>query len=327
MKLSKQERIGLMIIIAVVILALGGFLMFKPKVEETIRNKETMETKQKDYDDKKAKADTNSTLRTQIMEAYENGIHTADMFFTEMDGYEVDDMFREFLENREYTKPGEDKPQSQAKVLVEELQISEISAETITPSFTTTVPITYPLKEFATQGGVTLSEKEAAAVLRKATLQSILSEQTIGATTISFAAKAVSNDELIKFADEINNFTRDENGSSVRKAMMTKNISLVYNDVTKKYEDLVEEANKEAESEGKDVFHQVTGLNPSDGSSSNIPTPLPDGDNDGEQKSNVSNFISTWENTLMLYSVERMQNPQSILDAQDDLLRQQGLLN
>lgn len=318
MKLSKQERIGLMIIIAVVILALGGFLMVKPKIEESIRNKETMETKQKEFDEKKAKADTKDSLRQQIMDAYEEGAHTADMFFSEMDGYEVDDMFREFLENRTYTKPGDTEAQDKAKVLIEELKISELGTETLTPSFTTIEPISYPLKQFATQGGVTLSEEEEARQLRRAVLAIVLGEeQTIGARTIEFTAKAISNDELIKFADEINNFVRDENGDSVRKAMMSQGITLTYNDVAKKYEDMVKEIEEKAEAEGKTAFEQNTGLSAGDDPSTNIPTPLPDGDSKDE--GDVSDYICKWENTLTLYSVERMQNPKSILDAQDGI--------
>ncbi len=318
MKLSKQERIGLMIIIAVVILALGGFLMVKPKIEESIRNKETMETKQKEFDEKKAKADTKDSLRQQIMDAYEEGAHTADMFFSEMDGYEVDDMFREFLENRTYTKPGDTKAQDKAKVLIEQLEISELGTETLTPSFTTIKPISYPLKQFATQGGVTLSEEEEARQLRRAVLAAVLGEeQTIGATTIEFTAKAISNDELIKFADEINNFVRDENGDSVRKAMMSQGITLTYNDVTKKYEDMIDEIEEKAEAEGKTAFEQNTGLSAGNDSGTNIPTPLPDGDS--KDKGDVSDYICKWENTLTLYSVERMQNPKSILDAQDGI--------
>lgn len=252
MKLSKQERIGLMIIIAVVILALGAFLMVKPKIEEMNRNKETMETKQKEYDEKKKKADTKGPLRDQIIAAYEEGAHTADMFFSEMDGYEVDDMSREFLEKRTYTKPNDSTPQEKAKILIEELDISELSTETLSPSFTSIQPISYPLKQFATQGGVTLSDKELAEQIRKATLAAVLGgDQTIGATSVSFTAKSLSNDELIKFADEINNFVRNENGNVIRKAMKTQGIKLSYNDVTRKYDDMIDKLLEEAQARAR----------------------------------------------------------------------------
>lgn len=324
MKLSKQERIGLMIIIAVVILALGAFLMVKPKIEEMNRNKETMETKQKDYDEKKAKADTKDDLRKQIEAAYEKGEDTADMFFSEMDGYEVDDMFREFLENREYTKPGANKPEDKANILVEELQISTLSTDTLSPSFLEIRPISYPLKQFATQGGVTLSKEEQAEQLRKAALQAALGgDQTIGATTISFTAKSLSNDDLIKFADEINNFVREENGNVVRKAMKTQNIELTYNDITRKYDEMVEDILEEAEANGKAAFeHDFPGAlsGGSSSSGSNVMTPNPDAaGNNNNNKGDVSDYLCSWENTLTLYSVERMQNPKPILDEQDGI--------
>ncbi|MBD5111988.1 MAG: hypothetical protein HDT42_05555 [Ruminococcaceae bacterium] len=323
MKLSKQERIGLMIIIAVVIIALGGFLMFKPKLEEMNRNKETMETKQKEFDEKKAKADTKADLRKQIEEAYEKGEDTADMFFSEMDGYEVDDMFREFLENRKYTKDA-NKPEEQSKILIEELKIGNLDTDTLSPSFTSLSPISYPLKQFATQGGVTLSKEEQAEQLRKAALQAALGgDQTIGATTISFTAKSLSNDELIKFADEINNFVREENGNVVRKAMKTQNIELTYNDITRKYDEMVEDILKEAEANGKAAFERdfPGALSGSSSSGSNVLTPNPDAaGNNNNNKGDVSDYLCSWENTLTLYSVERMQNPKPILDEQDGIV-------
>lgn len=321
MKLSKQERIGLMIIMAVVIISLGGFLMFKPKLEEMNRNKQTVETKQKDYDEKKAKADTKDPLRKQIEAAYEKGEDTADMFFSEMDGYEVDDMFREFLKNRKYVK--DNKAQEQAKIMIEELKIGDLDTETLSPSFLQIRPITYPLKQFATQGGVTLSKEEQAEQLRKAALQAALGgDQTIGATAISFTAKSLSNDELIKFADEINNFVREENGNKVRKAMKTQSIELTYNDVTKEYDKMVEDILKKAEDDGKKAFERdfPGSLSGNGSGSSNILTPNPDAaNNNNNNKEDVSDHLCSWENTLVLYSVERMQNPKPILDAQDGI--------
>lgn len=326
MKLSKQERIGLMIIMAVVIIALGGFLMFKPKLEEMNRNKQTMETKQKEFDEKKAKADTKGPLRTQIEAAYEQGANTADMFFSEMDGYQVDDMFREFLEKRKYTKPDANKPEEQAVVLVEELKIGELDTETLSPLFTSPRPITYPLKQFATQGGVTLSEKEQAEQLRKAALQVALGgDQTIGATPITFTAKSLSNDELIKFADEINNFVREENGKAIRKAMKSQSIELKYGEVTRTYTEMAEEILKEAEAAGKTAFENDfhVSLSGNNVTGSNLLTPNPDNANNNNNKIDISDYVCSWENTLVLYSVERMQNPKPILDAQDGIFTEE----
>lgn len=328
MKLSKQERIGLMIIMAVVIIALGGFLMFKPKLEEMNRNKQTMENKQKEYDEKKAKANTKKDLRAQIEAAYEKGEDTADMFFAEMDGYEVDDMFREFLENRKYVKanakPGPDgeKPKERSDILIEALSIGELTTETLTPLFTSARPINYPLKQFATQGGVTLSEKEQAEQLRKAALQATLgADQTIGAMSVSFIAKSLSNDDLIQFADEINHFIREENGNKVRKAMKTQSITLKYSEVTRTYTEMAEKILKEAEAEGKAAFERDFNVTLSGNSAgSNILTPSPDGSgNNNSNKIDIGDYVCSWENTLTLYSVERMQNPKPILDEQDGI--------
>lgn len=319
MKLSKQERIGLMIIIAVVILALGGFLMVKPKIEELNLNKEAMLAKQTEFQQASDKAATKDPLREQIMDAYHEGAQKADMFFTEMKPYEADEMFREFLENRSYTKPGENKPEDKANVVVEFLGVTEPGISTLSTTFEKKENITYPLKEYATQGGVTLSESEQAALGRRSMLQSILGGgQTIGSTTISYTAKAISQDDFIKFADEINNFEREEHGTKVRKAMSVSNISLEYPEISKKYEKMIEDLEKEATAAGEAELRKNTGVTPSSGSTTggNVPTPA---GSSQQEASALSDFLFEWGQTLTLYTVERMQDPTPILNAQDGI--------
>lgn len=318
MKLSKQERIGLMIIVAVVILALGAFLMVKPKIEETIRNMEAMEAAKKDFEEKKAKADTKGPLREQIMVAYEEGVENADMFFEEMKPYEVDNMFREFLEKRKYTKPGKTSPEDKAKILVEDLKVSEPGTETLAAIFPQTEEVTYPLKEFATQGGVALSEKEQEALARKIMLQSALSgEYKIGVSTVEYTAKAISQEEFVKFADEINNFARSEHGKDVRKAMMTSGIKIEYPEITNKYSDMIEKLKEEAKKAGETELEKNAGIKPGDNNTGSDTSATNPDNNEEKKEGSLSDYLFEWGNTLTLYSVERMQDPTPILDAQD----------
>lgn len=325
MKLSKQERIGLMIIVAVVILALGAFLMVKPKIEEMNLNKETMQKTQKDFDEKDAKVKTKAALRDQILDAYKEGVQKADMFFTEMRPYEADDMFREFLEKRKYVaQEGQSAKghEGQANVLIEELKVGEPETVTLVASFPELEGVTYPLKEFATQGGVTLSEKEEAELERKSQLQSILGDgQTIGATTIEYTVKAISQEELIKFSDELNNFVRKENGNDVRKAMMISGIAITYPDITTLYDDMADEQAEKALEAAEVEFERVTGhkLNTNTGTSGNVPTPIPDAEGSDSNNSELDEYVFGVETTLRLYSVERMQDPTPILNAQDGI--------
>ena len=64
----------------------------------------------------------------------------------------------------------------------------------------------------------TLSElQEAMRILNQAIIQSALGEaQTIGATTISFTVKAITSEDLLKFADEVNNYQKTENGKTIQ---------------------------------------------------------------------------------------------------------------
>lgn len=315
MKLSKQEQIGLLIIVAVVILALGGFLIFKPKVEETVRSKQAMQEKQKEFNEKNAEAEKMGPLRTQIMEAYEQGAHMADMFFTEMKPYETDNMLREFLENRSYTKPGNTSAEDKAEVLIEQLTVTEPEVVELSPIFPTTTSTNYPLKEFATQGSTNVSASQA----RNALLQEALGQsQRLSATTISLSISAISQDELIKFTDEINNFMRDEGGTKTRKAMMASGIAITYPDITNKYEKLVKELTEEAKEAGIAELEKNTGLTvgKNNNTSSNVPTVDP-GSEETKENAVVSDYLYSWETTLTFYSIERMQDPTPVLEAQD----------
>lgn len=308
MKLSKQERIGLMIIIAVVILALGAFLMVKPKIEEASRNKESMENKQKEFDEKKAKADTKDSLKTQIMDAYEKGVHTADMFFTEMKAYETDDMFREFLDSRTGDK---------SKVLIEQISVTEQEVVELEPIFPEKETNSYPLKEFATQGTSTLTPAET----RNAMLQQALgSAQQLSASTISLEISAIDQEDLIKFTDEINNFMRDEGGQKTRKALMLSGMAVSYPEITNKYDELIEEAEEKAKQVGGEELFKNTGfkIDEQQGTPSNTPKPLPS--DEEPEKAALADYVHSCETTITFYSIERMQDPSPILKSQDDSL-------
>ena len=307
MKLSKQERIGVLIILVVVIIAVGVFVFIVPAVQEIEVTMKNLDNKQSEYDAAVAKAARKGPLKTQILDEYEAGEHIADMFFPEMKSYEAENAAREFL------------MQCESNIVVTSMEVSNPSTATLSTNFPSEKVVSYSLKENATQGAeqdeATLKRQTRIAELRNA----LGSSQTIGASTVSFRVRAASQEELTKFVDEINNYFKDENGVSTRKAVMLSSAYTVsYADVSTKYNtylevlaNMAEEIGQAAIDAGEDgeFTYEVP----------NLEDELPDEDGE-EGESNISTNYKTMEVTLVFYSIERMQDPSPQLDAQDGIV-------
>lgn len=316
MKLSKQERIGALIIIVILILALGGWLLVKPRIETIGATKASLAAKQQEYDADVAKQSRKAPLREEIEKAYEEGEHLADMFFPELSAYEADMAFRAFLS------------QCTAKVVVEDLEVGEPTTATLGTNFYVRPEVEYDLKTYATQGA-DIDEEYAEILLRQTNLATALGDpQTIGASTVNFTVSAIDQDELVKFADEVNSYMLEENGTATRKAVGINGLTLTYPLVTNKYEKLIESLNTEAETEGKRALSAATGL-PVEGDEENnpgAPNPNGTGTNPGtpgseEEKETavMTDYLYSYSDTFTFYCIERMQDPTPQLDAQDGI--------
>lgn len=312
MKLSKQERIGAIIILVIVILALGGWFYVKPKIEAISSTGKSLISKQQEYDadvETQAKKDP---LKAEIVSAYEKGEHLADIFFSEMTSYESDAAFREFLQ------------QCTAKVLVEDLTVGGPTTATLGTQFYSPSSVTYDLKTYATQG-VDVSLAETLRTARQLLLRTTLGNaQTIGASNVTFTVTAIDRDELIKFVDEINNYVKEENGGKIRKAIKINTLSLEYKEIDDEYDKILDDLTSQMESDGKNSFQSATGQNPG-GNTTPTPTPTPtpnpeNPENPGENNNNNQNAVPeyyTLTDTMTFYCIERMQDPKPMLDAQD----------
>lgn len=302
MRLSKQERIGVIIILAVVIIGLGIFLFIVPAAQTIGTSITNRDNTQKQYDAAVEKANQKAPLKEQILEEYKEGEHLADMFFPEMKSYETDAAVREFL------------AQCEANVVVTSLDVSAPGTATLSPSFPTESEVTYALKQYASQGAE-IEEAAAKRILRLGRLATALgTSQTIGASTAEFIVKAQNLDELIKFIDEINNYVKTESGVETRKALMlTSSVTLEYSDVNSKYDEYITELEAIAEEAGKAAIDAGV-----DGEFTyEIPDSIEPEEPEEEEEVTIENTYYSAAVTLTFYSIERMQNPQAQLDAQD----------
>lgn len=306
MKLSKQERIGAMIILAIVILALGAFLLIKPKIEAIGTTRETLAQKQKELNEAKEKQSKKDPLRNQILDAYQEGEHLADMFFPELASYEADDAFREFL------------LQCKSNIVVEELEVEEPGVGTLGVTFYTPPSVEYDLKTYATQG-MEPTEEETRLAARQIAMQNALgTPMSIGASKVNFTVSALTTDDLIKFCDEVNDYIKSENGASNRKAIMIDGVELEYRDVTKFYDNLSDEKISEMENgAGLDALRQLSGKDVSGGYGGGY------GGNEGSNTDNdtptVEVYLYKLTDSITFYSIERMQDPTAQLNAQDGI--------
>lgn len=302
MKLSKQERIATIVILILVILGVGIFVFIKPAFDSLASTQKNLDNKQAEYKADLEKAGRKADLRTDIEKAYEEGEHLADMFFPELASYEADEAMRAFL------------AQCKANVVVEQLEVEEPTTAILSPYFSVSEEVVYELKSYATRG-VEPDEAETRRLERLAQLQSALgSAQTIGASTVSFTVSAIDREELLKFADEVNNYIVKENNKDTRKAIMLNGMSFKCPEVDKEYDAKIAEINSEAEKVGKEALERETG------EAADNPTASaenPENTSEKDAKVNVSECIYKVDTSITFYSIERMQNPKSQLDKQD----------
>lgn len=298
MKLSKQERIAVIVIAILIILVVGVFVFIKPNIETINATQATLDSKKVELDNAKAKAATKDSLKEQILTAYDKGKNTADMFFPEMKSYEVDNEVRAFLE------------QCETEVLVESLSVSQPTTASLSTSVFVPPSVSYALKDYVNQGVTTDITKIDPNLIRQVLIQTALGEaQTIGASTASFTVKVKTKEELFSFADEVNDYVKNENGKDTRKAVGLDTIS--FND-----KKLAEEYQNRAKNENDNTPGQpTTPPNAGDNNNSNN-----DNNNNNSGSGNEGNDESEFyevDVTMTFYSIERMQDPTDRLDKQD----------
>ncbi len=318
MKLSKQERIAVLVIAVIILLVLGVIFFIVPKFNAIGTDSSLLLNKQAELKTAQDRAATKDDLQEQIIDAYNTGRNIADMFFEEMQPYEADNEIREFLD---YCKNSTDE-NVKVDVAVDSLTIGSPTISALGVSFFSEPEVTYDLKTYVTQGQQP-TEDELAAQARDVLLQSALaSTQTVGSIDVTFTVTALTDDDILKFIDDINNYIKVENGKEVRKAMrLSSGYTVTYMDIESKYAELAEEltqkasddANKQLGIDGKNNT-AVTDDNTANDNVGN--TGAAQEDEEDEDKT-IEGNTRQMTMTVTMYSIERMQDPTDQLAAQN----------
>lgn len=300
MKLSKQERIATIVILIIVILAVGIFVFIKPAFEKMSTTQTNLDNKKAEYNTIIEKRGRKDALKKQIQDTYKDGEHMADMFFPELTSYEADEALRTFL------------AQCKANVVVEEVTVEEPTTSTLSPYFYVAEEVVYELKSYANQG-VSADEATQKRIDRLAKLQTALGgAQTIGASTVTFTVSAIDRDELLQFADDVNEYVVNENGKDTRKALLLNSLAFSCQEVEKEYSSVIDSINEEAERVGKEAFARETGESYEDAASSAT-------ESDEQGVVDVDDVVYRVETSITFFSIERMQDPTPQLDRQDGI--------
>lgn len=315
MKLSKQERIAVLVVAVIIILGLGAFLFVVPKFEAIGASNTNLANKKTELQEALDKAAMKDSLGEQIIEAYNQGRNIADMFFEEMQPYEVDNEVRAFLDFCET---------SGVKVVVDTMDISEPSTSSLAVTFFTEPQVTYDLKTAAQGASNDYSLDEE--TLRTAILSAALSKtQTIGSIDVSFTAYALDNDTLLAFVDKVNSYIKNQNGTDMRMAVrLSSGLTLTYSEVEDEYAALISEQEDDiAYDAASELYKRLKKTMPSksefNGGSGNANQAENDGQQEDKEDFSPADYVKELECTLTFYSLERMQDPTQTLAEQNAL--------
>ncbi len=303
MKLSKQERIGVLIIAVILILGLGIWLYIVPKVQSINQSNVALDSKRQELVAAQQKAATKDDLKTQVLAAYDKGENLANMFFEEMTTYELDEEFRTFL------------AQCETDVYVADFAVTEPSTITLAPNYFEEAEVEYALKTYVTKD-IEPTEEELATQARWEAIRNALgTSQTVGCNTVNFTFTVLSPEDMMKFYDEVNNYMKTENGKETRKALRISGMNVSYPDNESYYEELMESIAEEAEDAALDALYKEHNMKRPVDETPVVPETGAQGEE--EARLNVSDTIYSYSVTLTFYTVERMQDPTPQLEAQE----------
>ncbi len=306
MKLSKQERIAVLVIAVLIILGVGIFMFIVPKWEQVSNTQKSLDGKKAEYQTVLDTAAKKDGLKDEVIAAYEAGRDTADMFFEEMVPYELDN------ETRAFIKYCQDKG---VNMVVDSLNVSNPAVSTLAVSFFEDgTEINYDLKQYATQGQSQSEEDLEAAARRQILMTQLAGSQQVAASTVSFTINVLEDQEYLDFVDLVNEYIKEENGKEIRKAVMIDGLSMTYSDVTEKYEKLAAEMQVDIDKKANEEFKKNGGTVESEEK-----TEDPSEDDDEDEKTSIGDELKSYGITLTFYSIERMQDPTDQLDAQDEV--------
>lgn len=323
MRLSKQERIAVLVIAVIIILGLGIFLFIVPQFKNIGTDNASLDAKKQELEAAKTRAATRVDLGEQVYDAYKQGENIADMFFEEMQAYQADDQIRDFIQ---FCK---DKG---VNCSVDSITIGTPGVSELGVVFPEETEIIYDLKVAArgdSESQDLTEEQQRTAILQEA----LANTQAVGSIDVTFTVTTLEPEVLIDFIDVINEYKV----GGVRKAMrLSSGVEIEFPAVQEKYDkivddmqiDLTYDALKEIADENGKKFPSKQEVKVLLGLEEANAIAGEDGTTTTTTNNKEEDFITeigdddiySIELTITLYSLERMQDPTDKLAQQDQSL-------
>ena len=94
MKISKQERILIVVFLVAAIIGVGVFVFVLPNFNKIGANNKQLATAKQEYSNVLSQLEHESTIDTEISQAYEEGKNLAETFYSDLTEYEADEIMR-----------------------------------------------------------------------------------------------------------------------------------------------------------------------------------------------------------------------------------------
>lgn len=282
MRMSKQERIAIIIFSVVIVCFLGTLFFIMPAITKIQTSEANLDTARKDYKEMYDKQSSAGQLKEDIVKLYEEGGDIADMFFEDLEPYQADQEIRKFL------------AQLEDKVVVESLNVSEYTTYDLSAVFTDPEEVTYPIKENAIQGFEDEESIREAKELREKYKNFLSGVETVGSITVTFDVE-IEPDKVDSFIDSINDYWVDKTNDNGEVVKVRKALYLT------EYHTLVEKT--VGKDEDETTAAAATGEN-----GETI------GENDSEEEA------PTFSATINLFCIKRIKDPAELDGMADDAI-------
>ena len=93
MRMSKQERIAIIIFSVVIVCFLGTLFFIMPAITKIQTSEANLDTARKDYKEMYDKQSSAGQRKEEIVKLYEEGGDIADMFFEDLEPYQADQFY------------------------------------------------------------------------------------------------------------------------------------------------------------------------------------------------------------------------------------------
>ena len=226
MKLSNKEKIILAVFLAVVILAVGFFLLVKPEYDKIDGNKSSLQAAEDQLQSMYQVLAREETIDGEIQAAYDKANKFAPYFYDDLTILDADELTRQIL--------------ADSNMSTKSLSIGDFTTSTLTVSDYIDTIVTYPLKEYSgyiPDTGIDFSQfsleydeegnikiPDELKDVMKDYLNTLLTtqSQTIGSISVSLTVEGTRGD-FLKFLDYI---------AGLEKATYIPSVSISYTDNT-----------------------------------------------------------------------------------------------